>query len=186
MTNKMEILQLTETDFKCVVHNTTLEYMNQLRQRVWDIPTMAFKDVVIHENSSLAKDTNMIANRINLIPLDSSSVSFFSDYDKCECKKNGCDKCSVIFELKVANKTSIPIMITAADIVSVMHDNSPPFHHNVVICCFGNDPIEVCCVRLLNCCQSKNFMQLLWLNVDVERFDIFALAVFAGNAMLAF
>ena len=78
---------------------------------------MAIDIVEISENTSALHD-EFLAHRCGLIPLESDLVDDFYFRDDCDCQFGNCEKCSVIFELDVNNKTKEHYDVTALDILS--------------------------------------------------------------------
>ena len=67
---------------------------------------MAIDIVEISENTSALHD-EFLAHRCGLIPLTSVEVDKFKFLNQCDCETAMCEKCAVIFDLKINTKDDL-------------------------------------------------------------------------------
>jgi len=81
--------------------HTDLTVANALRRIIIaEVPTMAIDIVEIYENTSALHD-EFIAHRCGLIPLVSTDVDEYKNFQDCDCPNGNCEKCGVTFDLKI-------------------------------------------------------------------------------------
>lgn len=99
-------IRITHKDLytiKFELMNTDLTIANALRRIIIsEVPTMAIDKVEIEENTTCLHD-EYIAHRCGLIPFISKSVDKFNYITNCQCN-DGCQKCTVEFELNIKNE----------------------------------------------------------------------------------
>lgn len=75
--------------------------VNALRRTmIAEVPTLAIDLIMIAENSSVLSD-EQLAQKISLLPLQSSQVDDFLTKDECPCRQY-CERCAVQFNLDIS------------------------------------------------------------------------------------
>nr|QBK90914.1 MAG: RPB3 subunit of eukaryotic RNA polymerase II [Pithovirus LCPAC201] len=110
-----KIIKIGQLEFTFQIGNITARTAARLRQILMgEIPIMAIDCVEIYKNTSILQD-EILAQRLGLIPLTSSNITWlpFSRGCDCDCPDQlpDCSKCSVILHLRVTgDKQKFPIV----------------------------------------------------------------------------
>ncbi|KAK5116378.1 hypothetical protein LTR62_007925 [Meristemomyces frigidus] len=107
-----------------ILSHTTLALANSLRRTMLaEIPTLAIDLVEIEENTSVLPD-EFLAHRMGLLPLSARGAEDLIYARDCNCVE-GCDNCSCLINLSVANRTlDTNLKVFARDLVVSRHDGT--------------------------------------------------------------
>jgi DNA-directed RNA polymerase II subunit RPB3 len=99
---KIEILESNEDVIRFILSDTDTSVANSLRRvMIAEVATMAIEIVEFYENTTPLHD-EFIAHRLGLLPLKVEKVEEKNYKHECVCA-DGCENCSVEFELDVSN-----------------------------------------------------------------------------------
>ncbi|ORD99648.1 RPB3 [Hepatospora eriocheir] len=123
---KIEIIDETNNLIKFKIHSN-VSFANSLRRILLkEIPSVAVEFIEVSENTSIFED-EVLANRIGLIPINTSDDLVFPE--ECDCESY-CERCSIIFNIDVTNNDLTNMNVYGNDMIS----NSDANVHNSLIC----------------------------------------------------
>ncbi len=121
---RIQVLKHSPMDLEMRMTGIHLGFASALRRiMIVQVDTLAIDKVTIYKNTSDLLTDEFIAHRIGLVPINSEQMEYFHDQEACECNKQGCDKCNVVFELNVDN-VSDKIKLVTTDDFKTTHPHS--------------------------------------------------------------
>lgn len=112
---QMKILNLGKYKMEFQMTETDIGLANALRRiMISEVPTLAIEIVEVRENTSALHD-EFLCHRLGLIPLDSKQVDNFKYSEECPCSSS-CQKCTVQYNLKQANREREDLEFTSRDL----------------------------------------------------------------------
>lgn len=112
----LSIEELDDSHIKFRLSGVSLAYANALRRVIIaEVPTIAIDLVTVRENTTPLHD-EFIAQRLGLVPLQSSTVESFALKEDCACVEGAdvCPNCTVKFILRVKNTAGGVLDVTTA------------------------------------------------------------------------
>jgi len=120
----VSIIEAKRDSLKFILSGVDVSFANGLRRMILEeVPTLAIERVTVEQNTSVLHD-QFLAHRLGLVPLLSSAASNLLYPHECKCKGQGCEHCSVEFELEMRNDgtTETALSVTANDL-KTSHEN---------------------------------------------------------------
>ena len=112
----LTIEELSNQHIKFSLGGVSLAYANALRRIIIaEVPTLAIDLVTVHENTTPLHD-EFIAQRLGLIPLQSSTAESFAFRADCACAEGSdvCPNCTVKFVVRAKNTGEGVMEVTSA------------------------------------------------------------------------
>lgn len=115
---EVEICELSKDSIKFIIHNIGCEFANAIRRvMIAEVPTMRIDVVEITKNNTVMQD-DILAHRLGLCPLKSSTTEDFVYAEDCGCDSGSCEKCGVEFSLDVRTDSKRQIhVVTTQDLI---------------------------------------------------------------------
>lgn len=126
------------------VSGVTPSFVNVIRRACsFEVPTLALEDIYFVKNTSALYD-EILSHRLGLIPLTTDLKSYITQ-ESCNCKGEGCAKCTVKLTLKVAG----PVTVKAKDLKSTDPVIKPVYPEMLIVELLEGQEIELEAIAIL-------------------------------------
>jgi len=164
---KIEVQEITEENIKFTLRHCSLAFANALRRiMIAEIPTFAI-DTVYFDKNYTAMPEEMTANRLGLVPIDSTQADKYQYTSECACKEY-CHQCSITIFLDVANTSHIVRNVTSKDFF--VEGNGPavgdPIYPSLITKLGTNQSIKCKCIAV----KGRGKKHSKWSPVSVVAF----------------